>query len=773
MTISRKKSRCAPLRHLRRLGLASLAALALQLLAVAGAEAYDRRVAFVVGNSAYHNVPSLPNPANDAREVASALRRAGFEVITANDLDRTAFDVELREFVRSLAGAEVSLFYYSGHGVQIGGDNRIIPVDAALKTAMDMEVETVSVRTILGYMQAQSRLQVIFLDSCRNNPFPARAYFIGAGLEQTQKDSGLAAVEASQGSLIAYSTQPGNVAVDGSGNLSPFTAAFLQNGFRVGVDLQSALMKVTQEVWQETAHRQRPWTSYTLVEPLYLARPAVMATADDTQKVEQPASTNTQSQTEISQPPAVNLAQGIADYLGESFAKPQRIPIGVGAVAMLDGMPIMRGDSGVQVNLAQAPSQGVLYLDGAALTEGSTVAATRLREVAYEPSLGSQGTEIAIGWSVKEADTAAISVAGKIEPYIVDCDSEAGEPLDLQGVGTGKLPNEINPDTAVPACSKAIQDFPNIARYKYQLGRAKLAAKQTADAISLIEQAADAGHTRALFELGYLAQRGLGRGQDLAEAERLFKQSAELGDPYGMLAHGRNLVLGRGTPADPEAGVKFLNRAVEMGHTYAMNELGAMYYYGRVVKKNPQRGVRFYEAALERGDIYAMNNLGLAYLEGQGVKRDPATALALFKRASEGGHPSAPNNIGRMYFSGQGVKKKLDEAMKWYRTGAERGDTWAASNLGWIFLNGPKQVRDADLAALYYGLAVALDSYGDNSEASSTLKSLPQKAKAQAIKHLVTELGNDAIETGADLDSTLVLLERKAWQKRNPRLDLF
>jgi len=250
-------------------------------LGLAAAETGGRRVAFIVGNSAYQNVPTLANPRNDATEVAVALRKAGFEVVTAFDLDHTAFETELREFVRSLSGADVSLFYYSGHGIQIGGDNRIVPVDAALKTAMDMEVETVSVQTILAYMQGQSRIQVVFLDSCRNNPFPARAYFIGAGLERTPKAGGLAALEASSGSLIAYSTQPGNVAVDGTGRLSPFTEAFLNNGFKFGVDLQSALMKVTQEVWQSTAQKQRPWTSYTLVEPLYLSRPPVLVMAAD------------------------------------------------------------------------------------------------------------------------------------------------------------------------------------------------------------------------------------------------------------------------------------------------------------------------------------------------------------------------------------------------------------------------------------------------------------------------------------------------------------
>jgi TPR repeat protein len=735
-----------------------------------------RRVAFVVGNSQYKNVPVLANPDNDARAVAAALTRAGFEVVSAFDLDRKAFDGEFHKFIRTLSGADVSLFYYSGHGIQIGGDNRLIPVDAALQTDMDLEVETIGVKTILGYMQSNSRVQAVFLDSCRNNPFPARSFLIGPDRESTPQ-TGLAAQDAASGSLIAYSTQPGNVAVDGSGEFSPFTEAFLRHAFTLGLDLQSALMKVTQDVWTSTNQRQRPWTSYTLVEPLYLAKPSVViAAANDAA-----AGTKTGKTVVIEPAPAEpaaiagsDLAKNVAELMDEAFAKPRPVPIGVGPVAMLGDFPLFRGEPNVQVELAQTPSSGVLYLDGSALLAGSVLKPGNLRQVTYEPALGSEGSPVGLEWKVRQAaDASGLPVEGKLAPFIVDCDREAGEPLDLQGVGPGKLPNEVDAAAAMAACSRAVEEFPNVARYKYQLGRAKLAAKEVAEALQLFDKAAGEGHTRALYQLGYMAQRGLGRAQDLVEAERLFARGAELGDPYAMLAHGRNLVFGRGVAADPDAGVKFLNRAVELGHTYAMNELGNMYYHGRAVKKNAERGVRFYEAALARNDIYAMNNMGLAYLDGEGVKKDTATALALFTRASEGGHPEAPGNIGRMYFNGSGIKKDLKQAVHWYEIGAERGDTWAASNLGWIFQNGPDRTRNIAKAALYYGFAVALDAYGRNPDAAAALKRLPEKAKAEAVKHLVAEIGNDGLETASDLDGTLVLLERKAWQRRNPRLDLF
>ena len=123
-------------------------------------------------------------------------------------------------------------------------------------------------------------------------------------------------------------------------------------------------------------------------------------------------------------------------------------------------------------------------------------------------------------------------------------------------------------------------------------------------------------------------------------------------------------------------------------------------------------------------------------------------------------------------FNGNGIKKNIGEAIKWYELGAERGDTWAAANLAWLYAKGPKDVKDADKSVSYYALAAALDVYGENPEATAALKALPDAAKAQEIKRLIAEVGSDGT-TASSLDGTLLILERKAWEARNPRQDLF
>ena len=759
---------------LRRIRFAFVTVLIAYGLTMSAAEAGERRVAFVIGNSAYQTVPSLPNPKNDAEAVAKALKKSGFEVVSAIDLDRVSFDQAFEKFVRSLHGADISVFYYSGHGIQVGQDNRIIPTDAQLKSAADLEVETVSVKTIMSYMKSNSKLQLVFLDSCRTNPFPASSFLVGPEKQFLVAGVGLAAQEAELGSLIAFSTQPGAVAIDGRGDQSPFTASMVSHAFQLGIDVKTAIAQVTDDVWKATEQKQKPWSTDSLGQAVFFKRPAIMvAPAETVVATKEPAVRIAAAPSQDTAADTVAPTTQIADILSQALSEPRRVPIGVGQVAMLDNFPIVRAAGADQIEVTVVPKEGMLYLDGNPLSEGDFLNGEALRRVTFEPVIDSskrvEQFEMKVAGSGGNAST---TVTGNIEPFVVQCDEEAGEPLDLQGVTAGKLPNEINPDSAVAACLDAVSKFPAVARYKYELGRAKLAAKDTVVALSLFKEAADQGHIRAFVRLGYIPQLGLGRKQDLAEANGLFKTAAEQGDPYGMYAYGRNLSLGSGVVKDLEKGIGLLNKSVEMGHTYAMNALGSMYYDGQGVKINPQRGVRFFEAGLARNDIYSMRNMAIAYQHGKGVEKDINKAKDLFARASLGGHPQAPTDLGVMYYNGAGVTKDVGTAAKWYAIGAERGDFWAASNLAFIYANGPAKLRDAQKAVEYAGLAVALDTFNTTPKIKEFLRSLPAENKRSVIKQLIEQVGGENAQTGSDLDEILVNLSKKAWVARNPRLDL-
>ena len=218
------------------------------------------RVALVIGNSAYANAPALANPANDARAVAAALKEVGFTVVLGLDLDKPSFEKALRSFTRELAQADTGLLYYAGHGLQIGGQNYLVPIDAELAIERDVDFEAIRMEFVLKQMELdrEGRTNIIILDACRDNPL-AKNLARSMGTRSAALAQGLAEVKTGVGTFIAYSTQPGNVALDGTGANSPFAGALAKRLLEPGQSLNSISIKVRNDVLAATGGRQVPW----------------------------------------------------------------------------------------------------------------------------------------------------------------------------------------------------------------------------------------------------------------------------------------------------------------------------------------------------------------------------------------------------------------------------------------------------------------------------------------------------------------------------------
>lgn len=252
----------------------------LALVWPAGAHA-AKRAALVIGNSAYVHAPPLPNPRNDAADLAEVLEQIGFEVTLGLDLDRRSFDATLREFAQKSRDAETVTFFYAGHGLQVAGENYLVPVDAKLQSEADLLFEAVKLSFVMQILESRPRTNIVFLDACRDNPL---AENLARSLGRTRSaviGRGLAEVSAGAGTLVAYATDPGNVALDGEGENSPFTEALLRHITEPGVEVRSMLTRVRRDVYEATGGRQRPWDNSSLLREFYFVeKPVEVATAE-------------------------------------------------------------------------------------------------------------------------------------------------------------------------------------------------------------------------------------------------------------------------------------------------------------------------------------------------------------------------------------------------------------------------------------------------------------------------------------------------------------
>lgn len=235
------------------------------------------RMALVIGNGAYAHVKALPNPPNDARAVAKSLRDIGFTVSEGVDLDRAAMQKITRDFLREASRAQVALVYYAGHGVQVDGRNYLIPVDVELKAGDSMTEAMIDMDTIMAGLDDQVRTNILIFDACRNNPMAQQVASSGnsRGIEGA---SGLAAPTSlgsgatlGAGTLIAFATAPGQVALDGEGANSPFSAALSRHISTPGLEVQQMLTRVRAEVVSTTKNKQVPWSNSSLLGEVFLA----------------------------------------------------------------------------------------------------------------------------------------------------------------------------------------------------------------------------------------------------------------------------------------------------------------------------------------------------------------------------------------------------------------------------------------------------------------------------------------------------------------------
>lgn len=240
------------------------------ITSVSATLAKDGKAALVIGNSAYKTTPALANPRSDATDIATALEKLGYSVTKGLDVDKAEMDDIIKRFSAKLADVEVGVFFYAGHGLQVNGQNYLVPVDAKLESASSLDFELVKLETIQRQMEHASKTNIIFLDACRDNPL-ARNLARSMGTRSDAIGRGLAPAESGVDTLISFSTQPGNVALDGSGRNSPFAGALVKQLLSSTDDIADMLIAVRRDVMKSTSNQQVPWEHSALTANFYFS----------------------------------------------------------------------------------------------------------------------------------------------------------------------------------------------------------------------------------------------------------------------------------------------------------------------------------------------------------------------------------------------------------------------------------------------------------------------------------------------------------------------
>ena len=638
-------------------------AVALAFVLAPSALTAEERIALIIGNANYASSP-LKNPRNDAELMAGTLKAVGFKVTTLIDADQKAMKRAMIAFGRKLrvVGNSVGLFYYAGHGVQVEGENFLIPIGADIADETEVGVEGVSVNDFLRTMErAASRINIAIFDACRNNPY-ARSFRSGT--------RGLARVDAPTGTIIGYATAPGQVALDGKTGNSPYTAALAAAIATPGLTVEEVFKSARRKVLSQTRRKQTPWESSSLTGDFFFKTGGSGEGGDSAPET---ASGDGQRLAELSYWDSVKDsgdAKALQSYL-------QRFPDGIFvdlAKLKLEGLeperkiavlPKATGDPADPTDAEALFRRALTYDAGEGVIRNKAEAARLYRKAA---GLGHTG---------------AMTNLGAMYEF---------------GEGVVRNPQEAARWYRQAAEKGNARAMANLG-VLYETGRGL--KRDYKAAARLYRKAADLGSPRALNNLGVLYQFGRGVAQDMGQALAFYRQAAERGYPSAM----HNIALlydnGRGVERSDGEAAKWYERAAEKGHGPSMAVLGTMYEFGEGVPKNYREAFRWYREAAEKGEPLGMTRLAHMYSLGKGVRRNDDDALRWYRRAAERGMVQAMYNLGVLYELGRGVGKDVGEAARWYRKAADENFAAAKRGLAVLHDEGKGVPRDTAVAADY------------------------------------------------------------------------
>ena len=566
------------------------------LIAVATAQAAgaERRVALVIGNASYAALAPLKNPVNDATDIAAALEGLGFDVTLGRDVDQPRMTELVDAFARDARDADVSLFYYAGHGFQIASSNYLVPTDAVLRGRDDVARRTIQLNEMMRRLEGSRGIHLVFLDACRNNPLQPMM----DGAADALRD-GLARIGDAAGFLFAFATQPDNVAYDGVGRNSFFTQAVLGHIATPGQDVASMMIAVRRDVLAATGGKQVPWENSSLTRQFrFDTRPATAS-----------AETMLWQVAAKEDDPAL-----MRIYL-------DRYPDGAHASdarQFLDRVEVALGPTDEDTTTRTVPERSEASVSEEHIWDLARRIRTRSMVQAYLDRFpdGRYAQEARLLLQALPAADDPAHICQRLATHPHDATANvAGVPLPLV---------QRNAGAAVAACRKAVEAHPDMPHYVALLARATIAAGNQDEAIRLYREAADGGDLRAMHSLGLIHEAGHGMPKDVAAAVRYYEQAANGGLADGAIDLAVALITGVGVERDVGRAVELLTRASDAGSEVATHNLGVLADNG-LIETGPS-AFNYFRKAAELGLAQAYLASAKLLDEGRGVARDPQAA---------------------------------------------------------------------------------------------------------------------------------------------------
>lgn len=560
-------------------------------------------------------IPDLTNTVNDGRTMASVLNQMGFKVYYAENTDKASFDETIQTLVREQKDSALGMFYFAGHGLQVGGANYALPSDISIADMNALSEKSISINSVISRLgETDVDNLVVVLDACRNSPFT------DAGASGT----GLALVDAPENTIIAYSTAPGELALDGSGANSPYTAALASALEGQGTDIRDALRLVRARVRLATGGTQTPWFM-------------------DSSKGEM-----------LITPRSV---EGVS----------QSLPI------LEDGEITLESTAWWTIANSADPRDFESFLQLFPDAPQAASAQRQLVVVGDQPEFPLMD----LGLPMQNPE-----VPGGLNSHITACDVLASSVNGGMSLVEAVPHDLINVRTAIRACTEAVRNDPENPRLLGLLAWTMFLDERFPESLYYNELSAENGNPGAYGGIATIYRLGLGVPVDMATSAQATMKGALGGSDVMRVSMGVYFREGWGVPKSYNEARRWFELGVLAGRPEAMSALGDMYRRGQLGEPNPARALELYRkaAALEQTD--AMNNIGMALMRGEGVPEDTVSGINWLSQASELGNPYSAFHLGRAFLTGWGVEKDPSQAVAYFRLSAQRNFLAAYTYLG-------------------------------------------------------------------------------------------